>query len=145
MRSLQIVDAALCSRVLGFGRYDRINTGYTFVAGEYNPMIVYVQIDGFTHAPLEDETDGGWIVELSEELALYHVTDGHAVWTRPAQGIQHRARAKVRDFYLIQEIELPRNLSVGRFSLKVTVRDKTSGATAEQIIPINVVGQAGMN
>jgi len=146
VRTLKIADAALCSRVLGFGRYDRISSSYTFVAGRRNPMIVYVQVEGFSHAPLEGESasDGTWIVELSEELALYHVSDGQAVWSRSAQGVRDRSRVKVRDFYLIQEIELPANLSVGRFNLKITVRDKNTGAIAEQLIPISVVADPGL-
>jgi len=144
---LRITQTALCSRVMGFGRYEELATSNTFVAGHPHPMIVYVEIEGFAHVAggnesraLNSEGDPpGWVVELSQELNLYHGSDTKPVWTRPPQGDLFRSRRRVHDFYLIQEVELPANLSVGGFKLKITVRDKASGDEDEAIIPIRVV------
>ena len=43
--------------------------------------------------------------------------------------------------YLIQQIELPRTLSIGRFNLKVQIKDLGNNAEAEVIIPISIVAQ----
>jgi hypothetical protein len=53
------------------------------------------------------------------------------------------SRNKRRDFYLINRIELPSTLSIGRYQLKVIMRDLVSGAEAEAIIPIEIVAEAG--
>ena len=144
---LRVTHAALCARVLGFGRYEELTSANTFVAGRPHPMIVYVEVEGFAQMAggdesraLNSEADApGWVVELSQELNLYHGSDAKPVWTRAPQGDLFRARRRVRDFYLIQEVELPANLSVGAFKLKVTVRDKATGAEDEAIIPIRIV------
>jgi hypothetical protein len=39
-------------------------------------------------------------------------------------------------------IELPATLSIGRYNLKVTVTDRTTGAQAERVLPIEVVADA---
>jgi len=143
---VKIRRAALCTKVEGFGRY----TAYAsekFVAGSPIRAIVYTELDQFASrearagdpmqrgVPLNEQTS----VELSQTLSLYHDESGLLAWHRPAQSVTETTRAARRDFYLIQQVELPRTLSIGRYNLKVTVKDKTTGAEAESILPISVV------
>lgn len=143
---VKIRRAALCTRVEGFGRY----TAYaseTFVAGVPIRAIVYTELDQFASrearagdpmqkgVPMGEQTS----VELAQTLSLFHDESGLLAWHRPAQSVTETTRASRRDFYLIQQIELPRTLSIGRYNLKVTVKDKTTGAEAEAILPISVV------
>lgn len=146
---LKISRAALCTRVQGFGRYDAIKTD-TFVAGRPIPLIVYTELDHFSSRParegdpaqkslpLTDQQS----VELSETLTLYHDPSGLQAWHRPAQRVIETSQRARRDFYLIHQIELPATLSVGRYSLKVTVTDATTGAVDEVNLPINITGDA---
>jgi hypothetical protein len=68
-------------------------------------------------------------------------SDGTLVWQRPAQRAIETSLSKRQDFYLLQVIELPAALSVGRFNLKVVVSDATSGEQAEAVLPIVLVAE----
>lgn len=141
---LSIAHAALCRRVEGFGRYDALDTT-TLVAGRAQPVIVYVEPEGFAHRAA-DTPDGAqrWTVELSQELQLYHDADGTLAWMDREQNISEASRRQRRDFYLVRRIDLPATLSIGAYRLKVVVRDRVSGTVAESIIPMQVVADANL-
>lgn len=143
---LMILRTALCTRVEGFGRFDPYSTS-TFVQGRTLRAIVYVELDGFATRPARDSDpvmsnvaiDEQVSVDLTQSLSLYHDADDLLAWHRPARGVIETSRNKRRDFYLIQQIDLPPTLTVGRYNLKVTVTDRTTQAEAEAIIPIEIV------
>ncbi len=143
---LIILRTALCTRVEGFGRFDPYSTS-TFVQGRTLRAIVYVELDGFATRPARDSDPvmsnvaiGDQVsVDLTQSLSLYHDADDLLAWHRPARGVIETSRNKRRDFYLIQQIDLPPTLTVGRYNLKVTVTDRTTQAQAEAIIPIEIV------
>ncbi len=142
----KISRAVLCSRVMGFGSFDAFPTT-TFIAGRPIRAIVYVEVDGFAarparegdpvqqNVPLEEQVS----VDLAQSLTLYQDPSGLLSWHRPARPVIETSRNKRRDFYIIQQIELPPTLSIGRYNLKVLVKDRTTGAESEAIIPIRVV------
>ena len=146
---VKISRAALCTRVLGFGRYDAIPNN-TFVAGQPIRLIVYTELDHFASRPARDGDPlqasvplaDQKSVELSQTLTLYHDPSGLQAWHRPAQRVVETSQRSRRDFFLIHQIELPATLSVGRYSLKVTVTDQTTGAVDEVNLPINITGDA---
>ncbi|MFA6043798.1 MAG: hypothetical protein WC718_02335 [Phycisphaerales bacterium] len=146
---LKISRAALCTRVQGFGRYDAISNS-TFVAGQPIRLIVYTELDHFASRPAKDGDPAQasvplgdqQSVELSQTLTLYHDPSGLQAWHRPAQRVVETSQRSRRDFYLIHQIELPATLSVGRYSLKVTVTDQTTGAVDEVNLPISITGDA---
>ncbi|MFN7315025.1 MAG: hypothetical protein ACK5ZG_06125 [Phycisphaerae bacterium] len=143
---LMILRTALCTRVEGFGRFDPYSTS-TFVQGRTLRAIVYVELDGFATRPARDSDPvmsnvaiGDQVsVDLTQSLSLYHDADDLLAWHRPARGVIETSRNKRRDFYLIQQIDLPPTLTVGRYNMKVTVTDRTTQAQAEAIIPIEIV------
>ena len=47
-----------------------------------------------------------------------------------------------RDFFTTQLIALPPALSVGKYHLKIRVRDEHSGAEAEDSVPFQMVADA---
>jgi hypothetical protein len=53
------------------------------------------------------------------------------------------SRNLVRDYYLINQVTLPANLSIGKYHLKVVMRDLVSGHVAESIVPIEIVAGSG--
>lgn len=146
-----VTRAALCTRVQGYGRFDPYSST-TFVAGRSIRAIVYTELDGFATRPARSgdplQTNVAMSeqvsVQLSQTLTLYHDKDGLLAWHRPPQGVTETSRSARRDFYLIQIIELPSTLSVGRYNLKVTVTDTTTGAEAERIIPVDIVADPGL-
>lgn len=160
-----IARASLASRVEGFGR-DVPFASTTFVAGRPTRAILYVEMGRFGHRAARANDPGfatlaqsptqptaaraggdaapiAYAVELAQELALFNATDSTPVWTRPEQTVTDVSRNQRRDFFLVREIELPANLSVGSYTLRVTVRDRSaSGAeAAETSIPITIVAE----
>jgi hypothetical protein len=147
--SVTITKAALCTRVEGFGRFEAFPSS-TFVAGQPIRAIVYTQLADFAARPARDNDPvqrtipiGEQVsVDLAQELSLFTDADGLLAWHDPGRGVVETNRTKRTDFYLVQMIELPATLSIGRYNLKVTVTDRTTGAQAERVLPIEVVADA---
>ena len=118
-------------------------------AGRALPAIVYVEVENFTSRPAKEtdpiiqgvSTADQTSVELTQSLSLFQDATSLLVWHRPPQVAIETSRGVRRDFYLTQMIELPRTLGVGKYNLKVTIKDRTTGSEAEAIIPITLMGQ----
>ena len=136
---IRVTRALLCTRVDGFGSYEPFASN-EFVAGQAQEVIVYVEVDRFGHRALTGN-DGlpRYEVEMSQRLELYHVADDLNTWNRAAEVDRSVSRNKVRDYYLINKITLPKNLGVGRYHLKVVMRDLVDERVSEKIIPIRMV------
>ena len=137
---IEITDLALCRRVRGFGVYDAFERT-RFLAGRPHKMIVYVALDHFASRELAEDKHE---VRLTQEIVLYNATDGLAVWRqRPVEVVDH-ARTVRRDFFVVQLIELPARLSVGKYVLKVKVRDLHGETMHEASQPIEIVADAAL-
>lgn len=138
---MTIKKAALCTQVDGFGRYETFSS-YRFVAGVAQPAIVYVELERFAQRELTGP-DGQprYETKLSQRLELYHVADDLNTWNRSAETVVDETRNLLRDYYLINQITLPANLGVGRYHLKVVMRDLIGERSAETIIPIEIVAR----
>ena len=134
--TLTLGNVALCRRVDSFGRYTPYASS-TFVARQRIPMIVYTEVENYVQAREAElpPTDGRptslsrpgspdrWALELSQEIHLY-AADGSLQWFVKEQTHRDVSQSKRRDFFLVQRIDLPAELSVGRYTLKIIVRDK---------------------
>ncbi len=138
LEPLEITTATLCSRVEGFGNYTPMSA--TWLAGRAHRTIVYAEVDHFAsrlvRAPSGSET---YEVRLTQELQLYHDADGLLAWRMPPQDVRDTSRNRRRDFFVVQMIDLPASLSVGKYQLKVTLRDEATRQTSETVLPILVV------
>lgn len=83
-----------------------------------------------------------WAIDLTQSAVLYHDKDNLQVFSFGEQALRDVSRDRRRDFCVARRIELPASLSLGRYNLKVTVRDKGGSATAEAIIPIQIVADS---
>ena len=136
----------LCESVEGFGKIQPI-TQQAFLAGQVNLVIVYTELEGFGYRAVGTQDDvvarargDRHAVEVSQKLTLFHEPSGDLqAWHQPWRKIVDTSRNRQRDFYLVNKIELPARLSVGRYILKVTTRDDVSGAEDEQVVPIRIV------
>ena len=138
---LRITRAALCTSVAGFGRYEPFAKN-EFVAGSAQQAIVYTEVDRFGYREFAGaDGEPRYEVELSQRLELYHVADDLNTWNRAAEVISETSRNKVRDFYLINQITLPRTLGPGSYHLKVVMRDLVRQTTSEMIIPIRILAR----
>ena len=138
---LRIEKAALCTRVDGFGRYETFSS-YRFVAGRSQPVIVYVELERFAQRELlGPDGQSRFETNLSQRLELYHVADDLNTWNRAAETVSDETRNRLRDYYLINQVTLPATLGVGRYHLKVVMRDLIGDRVAETIIPIEIVAR----
>lgn len=145
------IAAALAGKVTGFGQYMPLDAS-RIQQGKPLRAVVYTEVKRFTQSPIKDATrlsesaqpGDKWAVELSQELQLIHDSDGVKAWQRPEQPIVETSRSYRTDFYLVQNITLPATLSIGKYKLKVIVRDKTSGHEDEAIIPLEVVADPAL-
>lgn len=138
---LSITRTELCTRVDGFGTYTPIGRS-KYLAGRAQKLIVYVELDNFATRPRTEEGVAGFAVELTQELSLWTESDGVLAWRKPDEAVLDFSRNRRRDFYTVQLVELPENLTVGAYRLKVTIRDRATGSQAEAILPIEVVADA---
>jgi hypothetical protein len=148
-RPVRIGRLAMCSRVEGFGRFTELPSS-AFVAGTPMRMVVYAEVEHFDSRPATPEktapyrpaSESGWTeweVRLSMEVQLYHEADGLLAWRLPEEVTAYRSRTKMRDFFVVNRIELPRSLTVGAYRLKVIIRDLADRSVDERIVPIRVV------
>ncbi|MBX3364592.1 MAG: hypothetical protein KF866_07485 [Phycisphaeraceae bacterium] len=141
---LVISTVALCERVDGFGSYTPFVTT-TFVAGQSNEIIVYTELDRFAHRAVRSGdvlTNPGdtLATEISQLLTLYHDGPGQLqAWHQPRARVTITSRRPRKECFLVNQIVLPANLSVGSYRLKILTRDEVSGAEAEAFVPIRMV------
>lgn len=142
---LEITRAVLCRRVESFGRFTPL-ASTRLLAGRSHAAIVYVEVENFAQRrDTSEDADGErWVIDLGQELALYHDADGLLAWRRPEQALRDTSSRRRRDLYLVQRVDLPSTLTVGRYHLKVTVRDRATGAAAEAVIPIEIVADPAL-
>lgn len=134
-----IKKAALCTRVDGYGWYETFPS-YRFVAGRAQPVIVYVELERFAQREfVGPDGQARYETKLSQRLELYHVADDLNTWNRQAETVTGETRNRLRDYYLTNKVTLPANLGVGRYHLKVVMRDFIGERVAETIIPIEIV------
>ncbi|MCC6320415.1 MAG: hypothetical protein IT438_03140 [Phycisphaerales bacterium] len=152
----QLGTVALCSRVESFGRFTPLASS-RMIAGKTNSAILYVEVGRFVQKPAHEaagdgmvDQDGALIVQLEQEIELWHDGGGGVgagggsgtlQWRASPAAIRDHSRTRRHDFFTVQRIDLPSNLSVGKYNLKVTVRDLgASGSPQVQAtIPIEII------
>jgi len=142
---LVLPQAALCSRVGGFGDYDEFPVNddgrYRFLAQDGQQAVVYVEVEDFSS---ERNKKGEWVTELSQQLVIFSDRDGIPVWREDWQLGTDTSKNRRADFFIVQVITLPSRLSVGLYQFKIHVRDKQSGAEAEVTVEFEMVADSRM-
>lgn len=133
--TLAIPAAALCTSVEGFGKYEPFSEN-RFLAHSNQQLVVYVEIDDFT---CTQNPAGQWVTELGQQLVIYSDRDGIPVWREDWLPVVDMATKPRQDFYTTQLVTLPDALSVGKYQLKIRLRDEHSSAEAEQSIEFEMV------
>lgn len=142
---VRINDAALATDIYGFAAY-RPFESYTFLAGRSNRMLVYTEPANFeSRLTTEPASRGGasnpgaYEVALGLEFQLYNERGSMLAWRRPEERVNIRSDRPRSEVYLGTMIDLPDSLSVGRYQLKVVLRDHADGSEDERVIPIEIV------
>ena len=139
------VRAELCRRVVGLGSYTAFGVN-RFPAGIEQRAIVYVEVAdlpqrelGPMDSSLARQPGDRYLVDLTQETNLYNESGSLLALHVPEQRLTETSRNRRRDFFLVSRVTLPPSLSIGLYNLKVTVRDRATGAQAEASIPIEIV------
>jgi hypothetical protein len=134
---LTIPTIALCKAVRGFGVYDPVPA--EFAAGKEQPLIVYCEVENFA-----SQLNAGqqWETKLKQEVELYTET-GLSVWKSKSKIMTDVSRNRRHDFFLVEMIHLPSNLTIGRYLLKASVVDQNVNRIAEATLPIKIVAGMG--
>jgi hypothetical protein len=142
---LAVTRAVLCTRVGGYGDYDEFGHSeqgrYSFLAHSGQQAVVYVELEDFTSRLNEN---GLWVTELAQQLVVYSDRDGIPVQRVEWQAAVDTTKNKRDDFFLVQVVTLAERLSVGRYQLKIRVRDETSGAETETALEFQMVADPSM-
>lgn len=125
----------LCRKVSGFGIYEPFSA-LTFPAGREQKVIVYVELSGFEPTVMND---GYLETRLGKSIELFNEADGTSVWKRPEALVVDRSRNHRRDFFVVQMVTLPASLGLGRYRMKVRVRDERTGDIAERTLSLQMV------
>ncbi|MCA9310495.1 MAG: hypothetical protein KDA21_04765 [Phycisphaerales bacterium] len=149
LTDLRIRRAMLCKRVETIGRYDeldRYGDTYKLLAGEPrgHRAIVYVEPLHFTNKEASRKGQAGYSVEIEQDLLLYRLDEDADMlaWQLLDQNVSEFSTVRRHDFFLTCVISLPPTLSVGKYRLKVVLRDRHTGAVAEETISLEMVGNA---
>ena len=133
---LTLPNAALCTRVDGFGVYEPI-TPARFAGAHDHPFIIYCEVQNFSSQVNDKKL---WETKLSHEAVLYTET-GLNVWSEKSDSIVDLSRNRRHDFFIVKKTKLPANLPIGRYVLKLSVTDQQSNRVAETTVPVQIVAQ----
>jgi len=131
---LTLATMAICYSVDGFGNYESFDD-LAFLANESQDVLVYLEVENFA-SELSD--NGDWLTKLDQKLEIYDDASGIRAWSVDWQPAVDRSATRRQDFFTTQRITLPERLSIGRYQLKVTMRDILSGAEAESSVTFDM-------
>lgn len=134
-RELRIKRFELCKRVQSYGVFDPIESR-SLLAGTPHRLGLYVELEHFTSQEL---SPGQYEVKLQQEVELFNMADGLAVWRQPVVRIVDQSRNVRRDFFTWQVVELPPRLTVGRYILKVRVTDVHAQMVSEDAVEVRII------
>ncbi|HEX8341278.1 MAG TPA: hypothetical protein VF624_10245, partial [Tepidisphaeraceae bacterium] len=129
--------AAICSKVEIFGVYTPMERAQ-FAAGTPSKFVIYTEVENFSS---QLNPGGKWETKLSLELNLY-TESGFAAIKPIRLNFSDSSRARRRDFFLCRLIELPGNLNVGPYTVKLTVIDQDTNRVAETSVPMEIIAGA---
>ncbi len=132
LTALQIRRFEICSRIHSFGRLD------TFPANNFDPgqpLLLYAEVDNFTS---ELTPGGSYRTQFEAELKLYEEGNTKAKETIALPDISDESTSERSDYYQSFELSLPSHLKSGQYSIRLRLRDRTSGKTAESTVEFQV-------
>ena len=132
----EISKLVLCRDVGGFGIYDPF-TGHQFPRKSMPLIQVYAELAHF--APQME--DARYVMRFSEELALLNANDESEVWKQHPVMSTDTSRSRKRDFFLAHYLRIPRSVEAGKYKVRVTITDQTTGAKAVGTTPIVITDE----
>lgn len=136
LTSLQISRFEICSRVRSFGRIDPFQFN-EFIPGQR--ILLYAEVENVAS---ELTADGSHRTKFEAQLTLFEEGDTEARETVKLPDITDEASSERSDYYQSFELNLPSHLQSGEYLIRLRLRDRISGRTAESFAAFRVVRQA---
>jgi hypothetical protein len=114
---LTIKNMGFCRKISYFGNYER------FPRNEFTPgqeVLLYTEIENFVSSTTID----GEYRTLLKSLVEIVDQQGKVVWTKGFPSTEDLCRNPRRDYFHNYQFHIPRDLSTGTYSLKLTIEDE---------------------
>jgi hypothetical protein len=122
----------LATRVDSFGVFTPL-TGI-FEQGKRHTVIIYCEVANFA---AKKGDDSFYTTKLAQQETLI-TDDGLLVWRPNAEEIEDRSLNQRRDFYLVKKLTIPETLAAGKYTLRMSVTDRTTNKIAVVSLPIEI-------
>ena len=122
---LQIVEAKICAKVEGFGRYQEIGEE-ELRAGKGRQAVIYCELENFA---CKRDAEGKYLSETWVEISLMREKDYQVLAQRSADVPDTPCYSQRRDFFLGVPLQLP-ELEPGQYRITVKMEDKIAGKLA---------------
>ena len=85
--------------------------------------------------------DARYVMRFAEELALLNANDESEVWKQHPVMSTDTSRSRKSDFFLAHYLRIPRSVEAGKYKVRVTITDQTTGAKAVGTTPIVITDE----
>jgi len=132
LSTLTIPRFEICSRIHSFGRID------TFPANDFDPgqpILLYAEIENFA---TEFTTTGRHRTRFAAQLQIFEEGNDKPKESVDLSNITDEATSERSDYYQTFELNLPSHLQSGQYKIRLRLKDRISGKTAEEWIKFQV-------
>jgi hypothetical protein len=136
--TLSIPSLVLCRDVKQYGIYQPFENN-RFPLGEKHLVVVYCEVANFVS---QLNSRSMWETKLKYEVLLYTDSDAALqVWQQKSTSVVDQSHSRRRDFFIAKLLELPQDLPVGGYLMKVSIIDDTANRIAEATVPLQIVAK----
>ncbi|MDQ3441688.1 MAG: hypothetical protein M3478_15200 [Planctomycetota bacterium] len=136
--TLTIPSLVLCRDVKQYGVYQPFENT-RFPLGEKHPVVVYCEVANFVS---QLNSRSLWETKLKYEVLLYTDSDkALQVWQQKSTPVVDQSHSRRRDFFIAKLLELPQDLPIGGYLMKVSIIDDTANRIAEATVPLQIVAK----
>ena len=132
LAALRIRRFEICSRIHSFGRVDPFQSDKVDPG---QPLLLYAEVENFT---TELTPAGNHRTQFEAELKLYEEGNTKPKETISLPNISDEATSERSDYYQSFELSLPSHLKSGQYFIRLRLRDRVSGKTAESTVEFQV-------
>jgi len=125
----------LATRVDSFGVYTAIEP--KFEQGKRHTVIIYCEVANFA----SKKGDDGWYATHLAQQETLITDDGLLVWRPNAEDVEDRSLNQRHDFYLVKKLTIPENLAAGKYTLRMSVTDRTTNKISMMSIPVEITAK----
>ena len=136
--TLSIPSLVLCRDVKQYGIYQPFENT-RFPLGEKHLVVVYCEVANFVS---QLNSRSMWETKLKYEVLLYTDSDAALqVWQQKSTPVVDQSHSRRRDFFIAKLMELPQDLPIGGYLMKVSIVDETANRIAEATVPLQIVAK----